>query len=147
MHFGQDMPAADTNSVPVWVRNEWDVSEKTVREDAEAAGIDSPIIFVLLPRRDADALKNTLANYGAATETLATRPSAHTQRRDQCPKALQTRQEIDARLDGLVAGIVEKARIYQGGGNEIAGTLFWASMESAMNAGSGSAVSQLHPGR
>ena len=136
LFFGQDMPAADTNSVPVWVRNEWDVSEKTVREDAQAAGIDSPVIFVLLPRRDADALKNTLANHGAATETLATRPSAQsTDEGISARRAMQTRQEMErVRLDGLVAGIVDKARIYQGGGNEIAGTSFRASMESAMNA-------------
>lgn len=136
LYFGQDMPAADTNSVPVWVRNEWDVSEKTVREDAQAAGIDSPVIFVLLPRRDADALKSALANYGAATETLATRPSAQsTNEGISARKAMQTRQEIErGRLDGLVAGIVEKARIYQGGGNEIVGDSFRESIQTAMTA-------------
>jgi len=56
LHFGLDAPPAGTGAVPVWVRDEWSVSEKGVREEAQAAGMDSPVVHVFLPRRDADVL-------------------------------------------------------------------------------------------
>ena len=67
------MPSTNTGNVPVWVRDEWAVSERIVREDAQAAGVDSPIVFVFLPQQDSDASR-ILASYAAANETLSSRP-------------------------------------------------------------------------
>lgn len=136
LHFGPDMPPTETSAVPMWVRDEWSVSERTVREDAQAAGIESPVVFVLLPRRDADALKTTLANRAAAKETLGARPAAqNTPEGINARRAMQTREEIeDAKLDGLVAGILDNARVFQGGGNEVAEGSLSASVEVAARA-------------
>src|SRR5690349_23147612 len=35
------------STVPVWVRDEWSVTEPTVRKSAAEAGDDSPVVFVL----------------------------------------------------------------------------------------------------
>ena len=136
LYFGLDAPPAGSDAVPVWVRDEWTVSEKTVREDAQAAGTESPVVFVLLPRRDADALNAALANYAAATETLAARAAAQTTSEGvNARRAMQTRQELERNsLNTLVTGILDNARVYQGGGNEIAEGSLRESVEQAVDA-------------
>jgi hypothetical protein len=121
LYFGANMPQAETETVPVWVRDEWSVSEKTVREEAQAANDDSPIIFVLLPRQEPEALKTALAGYAAATETLEARPARQTTPEGmEARQAMQTRQQVEKeKVDTLVAGILHNARVFQGGGNEV----------------------------
>ena len=56
----------------VWVRDEWSgVSEKTVREDAQVAGVESPVVFVFLPQVGATDLRETIARAGAARHSCA----------------------------------------------------------------------------
>jgi hypothetical protein len=43
-----------------------------------AAGVESPIVFVFLARRDPDGLKRALASYAAARECLEMRPAPST---------------------------------------------------------------------
>ena len=126
----------------VWVRDEWSVSEKTVREDAQAAGVESPVVFVLLPRREADALNAAVAGLAAASDTLNARPANQpTPEGIQARRAMETRRDLErGTLDALVAGVLNAARVWQGGGNEItpdnavgAGTLR-ESVEKALNA-------------
>jgi len=123
LEFGSDAPSTSGSSVPVWVRDEWSVSAKTVRDEAQAAGVESPLVFVLLPRQDADALKIALASHAAATETLNARPaSADLSEAIVARGAMETRQRSEAlRLEGLVAAILNSAHVYQGGGNEVVG--------------------------
>ena len=141
--FGDTLPAANTDAVPVWVRDEWSVSEKSVREESQAAGVDSPVVFVLLPRQEAEELKSVLASRAAARETLDARPSSQaTAEGAEARKAMETRFTVEnGRVDALVAGVLTNARVFQGGGNEIALNSVQASVESAINA----ALARLFP--
>lgn len=134
--FGLEVPPSTSAAVPVWVRDEWTVSEKTVREEAQAAGVESPIVFVLLRRQEADALRSALATHAAAAETLQARPAnPGTPEGEVARRAMETRERTEkSRLDGIVAGIVANARIYQGGGNEVAANTFAESVQSALTA-------------
>lgn len=135
-HFALDSPDTNIDAVPVWIRDEWSVTEKTVREDAQAAGVDSPIVFVLLPRQDADALKNALASHAAAKETLEARPAAQTTPEGmEARQAMQTRQQIErGRLDGLIQGILDNARVFQGGGSEVLDATLQDAVKNAIEA-------------
>ena len=115
-------PAADTDAVPVWVRDEWSTSEKTVRDEAQAAGVDSPIVFVLLPRQEAEELKYALASRRGGQDTLDARPSTQTTAEGaEARQAMDTRLSTeDGRVHTIVGGILNNARVFQGGGNEIA---------------------------
>jgi hypothetical protein len=136
LHFGLDAPSSGSDSVQVWIRDEWSVSEKTVREDAQAAGTESPVVFVLLPRRDAEALNAALAGLAAATDTLNGRPANQpTAEGIQARRAMETRRDLErTALDGLVANVLSAARVYQGGGNEVAENSFRESVEKTLNA-------------
>ena len=135
LHFGQDVPRVDNGEIPVWVQDEWMASEKSVRESAQQSGVDSPVVFVLLPRRDADSLREAIVTFHAANDTLSTRPNPTTS------GGYEARQGMEFRRDGarieltrLINGLLNKARIFQGGGHEINDNDFSAAVKTALEA-------------
>ncbi len=50
VHWGQDEPPIGEGEVPVWVLDEWSANEATVKKSAGAAGDESPVVIVFLPR-------------------------------------------------------------------------------------------------
>src|SRR6266852_1369270 len=134
-YFGPDSPPVNTGNVPIWIRDEWTVSERTVREDAQVAGVDSPIVFVFLPQQDSDALKDALASYAAANETLTSRPAPTALEGIEAKRAMESKRQVEqGKRDALIANIVNNARVYQGGGNEIAQGSLQASVKTAIEA-------------
>ncbi len=134
-HFGPDSPPLNTGNVPVWIRDEWAVSERTVREDAQVAGVDSPIVFVFLPQQDSDTLKDALASYAAANETLTSRAAPTAQEGIEAKHAMESKRQIEeSKRNVLIANIVNNARVYQGGGNEIAQGALQTSVKAAIEA-------------
>ncbi len=120
VQFGIDSPAADSADVPVWVRDEWAVTESAVKNAAAQAGDEDPIVHVLLPRRDAESLKEALASHAAAQETVQARPTPQTNEGKEAQRAMKGRIAAeDERLNALVREVVDNARVYQGGGGEI----------------------------
>lgn len=135
LHFGIDRPDSNTSDVPVWVRDGWSVQERTVQEDARQAGPESPIVFVFLPRVESENLRQALARAAAAEECLATRPQPTTQGGADAREAMRSRLELEKqRVRELVDQILTSARVYLGGGSEVAETSFAASLEAAVNA-------------
>jgi len=141
-HWGDDPPATDGSTVPVWIRDEWGVAEGKVTEAASAAGSDSEIVFVLLPRMDAGAIADALATYAAATDTVTQRPEPQTGEGRQAKQGIQSRiEEARQRLQSLFAGVVANARVFQGGGNE----LFASSLREGVETAANNALVRLFP--
>ena len=134
-YFGLEAPPANTGNVPIWIRDEWSVSGRTVLEDARVAGVDSPIVFVLLPQQDADALKDALASYAAANECVNSRPAPTSLEGQEARHAMESKRQLEqGKRDALIVGIVNNAHVYQGGGNEIAHGTLQASVKAAIEA-------------
>jgi len=125
LHFGTNAPPTDTANIPVWVRDEWSVTERTVRDDAQAAGQESPTVFVFLPRGDAEALKTALARFAAANETLETRAMPTTEEGKDARSGMVSRRDAEQEtVRSLIAAIIAEARVFKGGGGELSeGTL------------------------
>ena len=143
-HFGADAPPAGSDAVPVWVRDGWSTSEKAFRDEAQVAGADSPIVFVFLPRAGDEMLKAALAAAAAAAATLDAEPTPKTtQEGAAAQQAMLSR--LTSEKERVAAGIgasIAQARVYQGGGNEIAaGDTLTASFETAI----GNALARLFP--
>lgn len=142
LHFGLDLPKSDAANVPVWVRDEWSATERAVREDAIAAGSDSPVVFVFLPRRDADGIRRAIARAAAAEETLNARGTPASDEGSQARAAMQARLTYEReRLASLIGETVHAAKVLQGGGNEVADGSLRASVAAAIEAG----LSRLFP--
>ncbi len=130
-YWGQGEPTFDDGEVPVWIRDEWSVTEATVKKAAAEAGDESPVISVFLPRREADQIKEVLASYAAAEQTLQ-RPTPQTDEGKAAQRAMQTRLATeDDRVTELFADVVAHARIFQGGGNELTTSSLRDAVETA----------------
>lgn len=132
VHFGSDEPTGDETDVPVWIRDEWTVTESAVRNAAAEAGEDSPIVHVHLPKRDADAITAALASHAAAQETVQLKATPQTDEGREARRAMQGRIDAeDERLHVLLQDVLSKARVYQGGGNEVTVSSFRDAVELA----------------
>lgn len=131
-HWGEEGPPDDGASVPVWFRDEWGATEAKVREAAAAAGVESSIVFVLLPRVDAEAIRSNLAVYAAAYDTVTQRPEPQTPEGRQAKQGMQSRvAEAEQRLKTLFGDVITHARVLQAGGNELTASSLRAGVETA----------------
>lgn len=122
LHFGAELPKDADQKIYVWVRDGWGDSEGAVLADARAAGIQSPTIFVFLPRQSAEELKNLLASFHAAKATIDDRGVPATTEAQEARQAMETRQVVaQTRLQDLSSAIFKQVRVFNGGGQEITG--------------------------
>lgn len=122
LHFGQEAPPASGGDIPAWVRDGWNDEEKSVLADARAAGVDSPLVTIFLPKRSADELRKHMASARAARETLAAKGTPSTNEGLEARQGMETRQRAaEQQLDGLIGGMLADARVLLGGGTEKAG--------------------------
>ena len=119
IRWGQDEPAATEGDVPVWIRDEWSVNESTVKKAAAEAGDNSPIVFVLLPKHEADQIKETPRQPRGRRGDPA--PADATDRRGQGRPAGDANETGDRRraAGALFQDVVARARVFQGGGGEL----------------------------
>lgn len=130
-HWGSDEPSLIEGDVPVWIRDEWSVTEASVKRAAAEAGDESPIVFVFLPKREVDQIKETLASHAAAEDTLR-RPTPQTDEGKAAQRAMSTRLAADEdRLESLFQDVVSHARVFQGGGAEVTTSTLRDAVETA----------------
>jgi hypothetical protein len=131
VHWGQEEPVADEGDIPVWVQDEWSVSESAVKKAALEAGDESPVVFVFLPRRDADRIRDALATRAAAEETLS-RPVPQTDEGRAARQAMASRRDrAEEDVVDLFADVVANARVFQGGAAELTTTALRDAVETA----------------
>ena len=119
-HWDDSEPSPDGAAIPIWIRDGWNVTETAAARDAAQAGTDSPVVFVLLPKVSADEIRDTLVAYAAAEETINHRPEPQTEEGREAKRGMRSRAEDGERqLAELFGRVVGKARVFQGGGNEL----------------------------
>lgn len=117
--YGQDEPIA-SGEVPVWVRDEWSVSERSVKEDAQRLDTSNPIVSVWVQRERSDQLKAAMVEAEAAKRTIERRavPAAQ-DGKDARQGLISRRDDARQREVAIAKQIVAGARVYQAGGNEV----------------------------
>ena len=119
LHFGTEPPPSTAHEIPMWIRDGWGADERSVLADARAAGSDSPMIHVFIPKSRADALARVIASQSAAKDTREYKgvPSS--------PEGIEARQGMETRLTeavnnlrALVAEVIDGTKVFQGGGTE-----------------------------
>ena len=120
LYFGTEPPLGNTDEIPVWVRDGWGADERSVLADARSAGTDNPLIQVFVPKSRAEALARVIAAQSAAKDTLEYKGVPSTPEGHEARQGMQTTQnEAQNRLHSLIREVVDAAKVYQGGGNEI----------------------------
>ena len=141
LHFGAE-PPADGQGVALWIRDGWGSGESSVLVDARAAGQDDPVVHVFIPRTYADELTRLIATRSAATETVEYKGVPTTEEGIEARRGMETRTtEAENNLRVLASGIVESAKVIQGGGNE----RLEASLADKVEAAAEASLARLYP--
>lgn len=120
LHREQTPPQVDSQAIPVWVRDGWSCPEKEHDNASRAAGAESPVVFVHIPRRAADDLKRLIVEADAAEQTLHARGNPAGPEGQVARQSMESRYQAAARArDALVREIVTVSRVMQGGGSEV----------------------------
>jgi len=120
--FDMELPKDQSERIYLWVRDGWSIDDNSVRADARQAGNGSPTVFVFIPKRSADDLRNHLINYKAASATLDKRGVPNSPEGTEARAAMETTKQVaEGKIQELLRDIFSGARVYQGGGNEIVG--------------------------
>jgi hypothetical protein len=131
-HWGHAEPSPSEGDVPVWIRDEWAVTESAVKKSAAEAGDESPVVFVLLPKLEVDQIKDALASFKAAQDTVDQKPTPQTDEGKAAQRAMKTRVATEEeRLQSLFGDVVARARVFQGGGAEVTTSTFREAVETA----------------
>lgn len=140
--FDAQLPSDSEQKVCVWIRDGWSIDENSVRADARQAGNQSPAIFIFIPKRSADDLRHNLINCKAAGATLDRRGAPNTPEGIEARAAMETsRQTAESKIDELLAEAFSGARVFQGGGNELAGN----SLQEIVLEAAGYSLQRLYP--
>ena len=133
LYTGADRPKPAAGVIPVWIRDGWSDSESAVRSDAQQAGLDSELVFIFLPRQDAEVFKTNIAGLQAAQETLSRRGAPTAQEGMDARKSMETRErEHSAVLSRLLDDLFRHASVIQGGGSLVEGQTLREAVENAL---------------
>jgi hypothetical protein len=115
-------PPSSSDEVTLWVRDGWSEDEKSVLNDARAAGVDSPLLFGYLPRLHHEELRQAIASHIAAQETLDAHGPAGGPEAIEARKAVETHLEVARhRIQELLGHVIGGAKVFLGGGQEANG--------------------------
>lgn len=132
LHFGDEAPKNTDGTIDAWIRDGWDVDESAVVADAKAAGNQSPLLYVFVPKREADDLKKQIGTLRAAKATLDIRGVPTGTEGPEARNAMETRRALaELRLRSLVDVIFSGAHVFQGGGQEVLGATLADAVKQA----------------
>ena len=140
LHFGAEPPPDGGHDVTAWIRDGWGADESSVIADARAAGPDSPVIYVFVPKSRADALARLIATQNAANDTLEYKGVPSTHEGIEARQGMKTRHtEAENNLRALLAEIIDGTKVIQGGGNE----RFESTLSDKVEEAAGASLSRL----
>lgn len=120
LHYSSELPPDAGKKIYAWIRDGWEMDEKSVLADARNAGNMAPTIFIYIPRHVADELNKTLVALLAAQATLNVRGTPSTPEGEDARSAMATRlSDAQRHLDALIKEILTNTRVFQGGGTEV----------------------------
>jgi hypothetical protein len=136
LHFGPDAPDTDGAEIPVWIRDGWEVEEKTVLADARTAGDEAAVVYGFIPRSDkSEAIKQAIAGYYAAEKTLEIKGTPSSDEGLDAKKSMETRHTHALKhRDDLIFELLDEASVYLAGGESVNGLLLTAKVEDAAKA-------------
>lgn len=138
----QTPPEVTGTGIPVWVRDEWSASEKSMVDAARSAGSDSPIIYVFIPRASAEDLRRWIIDAAAAEQTIDSKGVPATAEGAEARRSMESRLALAIKnRDGLVRDIVGSAKVFQGGGTEMLQLTLDAKLRDAVT----SSLARLFP--
>ena len=99
---------------------------------AIAAGMDSPIIYVFIPKKSREDLLSAIATFEAAHQTVQAKGAPATQEGELAKSAMESRKKLaETTRNTLINEIVGAAKVFRGGGSEVFGLALDAKLKTA----------------
>ena len=137
-----ESPAPAGDAVTVRLRDGWSGSLGGVQADARRGGGDDPTLYVHLPKRSADALRDRLVEAEAARRVLDHYGApASPEGRDARESMESRRRSAEQARDAIADDLLRAATVLQGGGGE----LFGADLKEKLTAGVEASLTRLFP--
>ncbi len=135
IHFGADAPSGGGAGIPLWIRDGWGEKESAILNDARAAGSGSAIIYIYIPKASADDLQNAIVEYEAAKSTLDFKGVPTSDGGKDARNAMASRMAAaEATRDQIIRDVIDRTKVFQGGGNERYELSLVAKVEAAARA-------------
>ena len=135
LHAADEPPPADDAAVAVWLRDGWSCRQSAVEDAARRAGVENPTVFVHLPRKAADTLRDRILSEEAAQRILDLKGSPTSAEGQDARAGMESRREDAFRhLGQVVQETLRAAVVYQGGGTGIHGEDLRQKIEHAARA-------------
>jgi hypothetical protein len=116
----------------VWIRDGWEVQEKTVVKDARAAGDSAAVVYGFVAQKQAEELKHAVASFYAATATIHLKGTPSTDEGEDAKRAMETRRDQAQRTrDNSINDILNDTSIYLAGGDLVNGMLLETKVQDA----------------
>ena len=143
LHADASLPP-DSEAIPVWLRSEWDegITAKQFAEAARSLGVDSPIVFVHLPRLQAPAFAAAVRSKLAAQRVIDQQGIPQDDEGKQARSAMQTRlNRATEQVNAHVRDVISKASVLLGGGTAPSGV----TLRERIETGAQNAATRLFP--
>jgi hypothetical protein len=142
VELSSSRPVASSDEISLWMRDGWTDDEKSVLNDARAAGVNSPMLFGYLPRLHHEELRQAIASLISAQETLDAHGPAATAEAIEARKAVETHLEVAKhQIQELLGRVISGAKVFLGGGQEASGIELADKVQDSAN----SAMERLFP--
>ena len=142
LHRGSDRPSSAEGTVPVWLRDGWQVSREECTREARAAGSTDPTLHVFVPKQDADSLRQRIVEVIAAKRVLDHRGTPSSSEGKDARASMESRRQAAAEaLDGIVRSLLREALVLQGGGGDV----FGDDLEDRIRRGAEASLARLFP--
>ena len=141
LRAGESAPPAG-DAVTVRLRDGWSGSLGGVRADARRGGGDDPTLYVYLPKKSADLLRDRIVEAEAARRVLDHYGApASPEGRDARESMESRRRSAEQARDEIADDLLRSATVLQGGGGE----LFGADLKEKLTAGAEASLARLFP--
>ena len=110
-------PKNTHKQITIWIRDGWTIQENSVILEARQAGNSSATIHVYIPKKNTEELFSAILEYKAADATLDRRGiPTNGEGLDAYNAMKTTRDQAEARINGLLEDVLAGAKVYQSGG-------------------------------
>jgi hypothetical protein len=120
VHFGIEAPDQSGADIPIWVRDGWECTDSDVLNAARAAGSNSPVLYVFLPKSREDSFRDNLLRMKAAQAVLDLKGVPTTRESEEARDVMETRRrDAERNVEQIIKDVISAAKAFKGGGAEL----------------------------
>lgn len=142
LNTGAEPPGPGGDAVAVWLREGWSCPLKDVESQARRLGHEDPTLYIHLPKKSADLLRERIIDAEAARQVLDHKGVPASAEGREAREGMESRRVLAEQVrDEIVREVIGAAKVLQGGGSEV----FGEGLGKKLAAGAEASLARLYP--